>query len=300
MSRKSEILSTDLDRKAFAYYDNKRNDPINLALGDLDGLYHHHFAVGDFDRTILELPDDQRDTAINEAIHAMETDQVELLTTALEPLTSTARVLDAGSGRGGTAFMLHRRFGCRVDGVNTSAYQIDFARTEAQRHGLDQVVSFHRRNMNDTGFPEETFDAIVTNETTMYVDPYTAFREFSRVLKPGGTYVLVSWCNNDTVAPHPTAEAMAIDENYHCHTHRRSTYLAALLNAGLVPYRVDDLTADAIPYWELRSWSTLATGVEEPYLTGYRNDHVNYLRIISHKRADYQPVPAVESATNAE
>ncbi len=58
--------------------------------------------------------------------------------------------------------------------------------------------------------------------------------EFARILKPGGRYVLVTWCNNDALNPHPP-EAAAIDEHYHCHTHRRTTYLRALIDAGLTP-----------------------------------------------------------------
>ncbi|MEV0681837.1 methyltransferase domain-containing protein [Actinosynnema sp. NPDC050436] len=275
-------LRTPLEEAAFAYYDNKRTDLLNLGLGSLDGFYHHHFAVGDFDHRVLELPDDEREQAINAEMHRMETRQVDTLVEALGSVPPTARILDAGSGRGGTAFLLHQVFGCRVDGVNISTYQNGFAREQAQRRGCADLVHFHDLSMTDTKFPDASFDFVVTNETTMYVEPYATLVEFARVLKPGGRYVLVSWCNNDVVAPHPP-EADAIDKHYHCHTHRRITYLRALIDAGMTPYQVDDLTRLAIPYWELRSHSRLATGIEEAYLAGYRSDRVNYIRIASRK-----------------
>ncbi|WP_308208195.1 SAM-dependent methyltransferase [Actinomadura madurae] len=46
------------------------------------------------------------------------------------------RLLDAGSGRGGTSIMANAAFGCRVDGVSISQTQVDFANAEAERHGV--------------------------------------------------------------------------------------------------------------------------------------------------------------------
>ncbi|MEV4434479.1 SAM-dependent methyltransferase, partial [Streptomyces sp. NPDC049585] len=48
---------------------------------------------------------------------------------------------------------------------------------------------------------------------------------------------------------------------------------------GLVPMNVVDLTAATIPYWELRAQSSLATGVEDPFLTAYKEGSFHYLLI---------------------
>ncbi|WP_033037353.1 SAM-dependent methyltransferase [Streptomyces monomycini] len=293
-SEPTAALRTPLEQAAFDYYDNKRDDPINLKLGETDGFYHHHFAVGDFDRKVLLTSGEERAQAINAELHRMETRQVDALSEALGPVAPQARILDGGSGRGGTAILLHKAFGCRVDGVNISAYQNEFARRQAQEHNCAEKVHFHDRNMAATGFPDASFDYVVTNETTMYVDPYETFAEFARLLKPAGRYVLLTWCNNDVLAPHPP-EATAIDAHYHCHTHRRTTYLKALIESGLIPYQVDDLTQPATPYWELRSYSRYATGIEQHYLDGYRSDRVNYIRIASRRGA----VPPSDTPTTA-
>ncbi|MGX1773732.1 SAM-dependent methyltransferase [Nocardia brasiliensis] len=278
------LLRNEFERDAFTYYDTKRQDALNLDLGHADGFYHHHFAVGDFDRSILGRAGAGREKSIDAELHRMETRQVDVLIDGLGGMRPEHRLLDAGSGRGGTSFLLHRAFGCDIDGVNFSSYQNDFARAQAAKHGCAGKVRFHDRNMIDTGFADDTFDFVVSNETTMYVQLPEAFAEFARVLRPGGTYVLVTWCRNDAVAPNST-EALAIDEHYRCHTHRRSSYLRALLDAGLTPVQVDDLTRPATPYWELRSESALASGVEDAFLTGYRTDRVNYMRIISRRTA---------------
>ena len=127
----------------------------------------------------------------------MENRQTELILDALAPLRPDGRVLDAGSGRGGTAFMLHDRFGCHVDGVTLSAYQVEFASRLARERGSAGRVAFHLRNMVRTGFGTGTFDGVVTNETTMYVDLFEAFKEFSRLLAFGGRYVCITGCYND-------------------------------------------------------------------------------------------------------
>ena len=42
-------------------------------------------------------------------------------------------------------------------------------------------------------------------------------------------------------------------------------------------------TEEAIPYWELRDQSGLRTGVEEPFLKGYREGSIDYLVIASER-----------------
>lgn len=40
-----------------------------------------------------------------------------------------------------------------------------------------------------------------------------------------------------------------------------------------------DLTPATIPYWELRAKSSLATGIEDAFLTAYKNGSFQYLLI---------------------
>lgn len=272
-------VRNEFERAAFTYYDTKRDDTLNLDLGHFDGFHHHHFAVTDFDHVVLETTDPElREQAIRREIHRLETEQVVAFTDALSPLSPDTRILDAGSGRGGTSLLLHQRYGCEIDGVNFSQYQTEFARSAACRLNADSRVRFHQRNMCATGFDDASFDVVITNETTMYVDLREAFTEFARVLKPAGRYILTTWCINDARGTAPP-EAAAIDRHYKAHTHTRDQYLTALREAGLFPYQVDDLTRQATPYWELREQSVLASGVEQHYLSGYRSNRINYIRI---------------------
>ncbi|MDP8928551.1 MAG: methyltransferase domain-containing protein [Actinomycetota bacterium] len=273
-----EVITTPYLRDLADYWNNKTQDNVNLRLGDVDGLYHHHYGIGDYDPAVLDAPEDTRDERIIKEMHRLESAQADLLLDHLGAVTPGDRLLDAGSGRGGTSFMAHGRFGCAVDGVTISEYQVDFSRKQAELRGCDARVQFHLLNMLDTRFPDGAYRGIWTNETTMYVDLFSLFSEFARLLQPAGRYVCITGCYND-VFGEPSAAVGAIDEHYNCKIHPRSEYFNALASNGLVPINVIDLTAQTIPYWELRARSSVRTGIEESFLTAYREGSFQYLLI---------------------
>lgn len=265
-------------QKSVADYWNTERDPVNLRLGEVDGLYHHHYGIGDYDPSVLDDPAETRDERIIAELHRLETAQADLLLDHLGQIGAGDRLLDAGSGRGGTSFMAHDRFGCRVDGVSISEYQVEFANTQAAGRGVADQVRFHFANMLDTGFDTGAMHGIWTNETTMYVDLNELFAEFARLLCYGGRYVCITGCSNDVTGGRSKAVS-TIDEHYLCNIHPRSAYFTALSANGLVPIQVIDLTAHTIPYWELRARSSVATGIEQPFLTAYREGSFHYLLV---------------------
>jgi geranyl diphosphate 2-C-methyltransferase len=265
-------------QESVAEYWNHEQSPVNLRLGDIDGIYHHHYGIGDYDPRVLQESSDTRDEAITAEMHRLETAQADLLLDHLGGIEPSDHLLDAGSGRGGTSVMAHRRFGCHVDGVTISQAQVDFANNQAVRLEAAEKVRFHFRNMLDTGFDTASRRAIWTNETTMYVDLFELFAEFSRLLAPGGRYVCITGCSNDVTGLRSKAVSR-IDEHYTCNIHPRSRYFQALAANNLVPINVVDLTESTIPYWELRAQSALATGIEPAFLTAYRERSFHYLLI---------------------
>jgi len=272
------VLHTAYQKSVAEYWNTNQDDPVNLRLGDVDGLYHHHYGIGSYDPSVLEGPSDTRDDRIIKEMHRLETMQANLLLDHLGDISPDDQLLDAGSGRGGTSLMAHQRFGCRVDGVTISEYQVEFANSHAQRWAVADRVKFYFRNMLVTGFETGSCRGIWTNETTMYVDLFQLFAEFSRLLEYGGRYVCITGCYNDVTGGRSKAVSR-IDEHYICNIHPRSEYFKALAANNLVPINVIDLTASTIPYWELRAKSSVATGIEEPFLTAYREGSFHYLLI---------------------
>jgi geranyl diphosphate 2-C-methyltransferase len=263
-----------------AEYWNAEENPVNLELGKIDDLYHHHYGIGDADRTVLDEPDpERRRKRITTELHRLEHAQAELLADRLGPLSPADRVFDAGCGRGGGSVVAHLRHGCHADGVTISAKQAAFANERARERGIDDHVRYHHRNMLDTGFETGAYAASWNNESTMYVELDLLFAEHARLLRRGGRYVVITGCYNDTYG-RASREVSLINAHYICDIHPRSEYFRAMARNRLVPVHVQDLTAEAIPYWELRRQADhLVTGIEDTFLTAYKNGSFQYLLI---------------------
>src|SRR5579859_7026509 len=130
-------------QQSVADYWNAERDPVNIRLGEVDGFYHHHYGIGDYDVSVLDAPASIRDQAIIAEMHRLESAQSDLLLDHFGTVRPTDRVLDAGSGRGGTSFMANLRFGCEVDGVSISEAQVEFANDQAIERGVGDRVRFH-------------------------------------------------------------------------------------------------------------------------------------------------------------
>jgi geranyl diphosphate 2-C-methyltransferase len=273
------VSLTSYQRDVASWWNNRRDDRVNLALGEVDDIYHHHYGLGPVDPSVFGAPEAELDDAIIRELHRLETAQADLLLDHLGAIEAGDRLLDGGSGRGGTSLMAHWRFGCQVDGVSISEYQVEFANQQAVAHGVADRVRFHYRNMLDTGLPTGAFRGIWTNETTMYVDLTELCSELVRLLRPGGRYVCITGCSDDLSGR--SASVRRIDEHYNCRIHPQSSYFKAMAATGLVPVKVLDLTPDTIPYWELRELSPVRTGIEEPFLTAYREGSFHYLLIVA-------------------
>jgi geranyl diphosphate 2-C-methyltransferase len=260
------------------YWDHEAR-PVNLRLGDVDGLYHHHYGIGEVDRAALGDPGDSAyEKRLIAELHRLESAQAALLLDHLGAIGRDDTLVDAGCGRGGSMVMAHQRFGCRVEGVTLSAKQADFANRRARELGIaDQVRA---RVCNMLGMPFGTGQAAGSwnNESSMYVDLHDLFAEHSRVLAPGGRYVTVTGCWNPRYGQ-PSKWVSQINAHFECNIHSRREYLRAMADNRLVPQTVVDLTAATLPYWELRATSTLVTGIEEAFINSYKDGSFQYLLI---------------------
>ncbi|MFG2886234.1 geranyl diphosphate 2-C-methyltransferase [Streptomyces sp. NPDC048297] len=265
-----------------AEYWNAEENPVNLELGKIDDLYHHHYGIGAADRSVLDEPDaDLRRELVTAELHRLEHAQAELLASHLGPLSPADRVFDAGCGRGGGSVTAHLRYGCHADGVTISAKQAEFANEQARRRGIDGKVRYHHRNMLDTGFATGGYAASWNNESTMYVELDLLFAEHARLLRRGGRYAVITGCYNNTYGQ-ASREVSLINAHYICDIHPRSEYFRAMSRNRLVPVHVEDLTGATIPYWELRKEADhLVTGIEDTFLNAYRNGSFQYLLIVA-------------------
>ncbi len=262
-----------------ARYWDREARPVNLRLGDVDGLYHHHYGIGDVDRTALGDADDSTyEKKLIAELHRLESAQAELLLDHLGLIERDDTLVDAGCGRGGSMVMAHQRFGCRVEGVTLSAKQADFANQRARELGIEDHVRARVCDMLGTPFETGRAAASWNNESSMYVDLADLFAEHSRILTIGGRYVTITGCWNPRYGQ-PSKYVSQINAHFECNIHSRREYLRAMADNRLVPQAVIDLTPATLPYWELRATSSLVTGIEKAFINSYEDGSFQYLLI---------------------
>lgn len=262
-----------------ARYWDREARPVNLRLGDVDGLYHHHYGIGDVDHAALgDAGDSAYETKLIAELHRLESAQAELLLDHLGSVGRGATLVDAGCGRGGSMVMAHQRFGCTVEGVTLSAGQAEFANRRARELGIEEHVHAQVCNMLDMPFETGQAAGSWNNESSMYVDLHDLFAEHSRVLATGARYVTITGCWNPRYGQ-PSKWVSQINAHFECNIHSRREYLRAMADNRLVPHAVIDLTPTTLPYWELRATSSLVTGIEEAFINSYKDGSFQYLLI---------------------
>jgi SAM-dependent methyltransferase len=109
----------------------------------------------------------------------------------LTGVTRQSRVLDAGSGIGGTARYVADHYGCRVAAVDLTDEYCDTARWLNRLVGLDDLISVDRASVTELPFAEATFDVVFSQHVQMNVaDKARLYSEARRVLTSGGRLAL--------------------------------------------------------------------------------------------------------------
>jgi SAM-dependent methyltransferase len=104
----------------------------------------------------------------------------------LADLRPDLAVLDVGCGVGTTAIAVARRFGSRVTAVDIAPLMLQRARANVRRAGLADRVAVAHGDILALTFPDASFDRVLAEAVTMFVDRPRAARELVRVCRPGG------------------------------------------------------------------------------------------------------------------
>jgi ubiquinone/menaquinone biosynthesis C-methylase UbiE len=108
------------------------------------------------------------------------------------------RVLDIGCGIGGPAFVLARKHGAHVTGIDLEPQLIARATRRAAELGLSQQTDFRLVSLGPLELPDQGFDVVFTSGAlTQTEDKAGIVAECFRVLKPGGVLTCYDWLKGD-------------------------------------------------------------------------------------------------------
>ena len=116
------------------------------------------------------------------------------------------RVLDVGCGVATTAIAIAERFGAHVTAVDVAPLMLERASANAETAGVADRVTVQRCDILDLPFPDGSFDVVIAEAVTMFVDRQRATAELARVTRPGGRVLATEFFWRRP----PTAEAREI------------------------------------------------------------------------------------------
>ncbi|MDZ8189119.1 MAG: methyltransferase domain-containing protein [Nostoc sp. ChiSLP02] len=121
----------------------------------------------------------------------------ELLTWA--GVEAASNILDVGCGIGGSSLYLAQKFNAQATGITLSPVQAARAKERALEANLGERTQFQVADAQAMPFADNSFDLVWSLESGEHMPDKTKFmQECYRVLKPGGTFIMVTWCHRPT------------------------------------------------------------------------------------------------------
>ncbi len=184
--------------------------------------------------------------------------QIDLIEECLSwaKVESASQILDVGCGIGGSSLYLAEKYGASVAGITLSPVQANRAAQRAEAAGLSSRVSFQVADALAMPFADASFDLVWSMESGEHMpDKQQFLRECHRVLKPGGKFLMITWCHR------PTPPALTLDEQQHLEKIYRvyclpyvislPEYAQIAQNIGFEAIQTADWSEAVAPFWNL-------------------------------------------------
>jgi len=173
-------------------------------------------------------------------------------------------ILDVGCGVGGSARHLAQKYGAKVLGLTLSPVQAKRGTEYNQLSGLEDKVLISVQDILAYEGEAGSFDFIYSMESAEHIpNKEKLMQRFHRLLKPGGKFVMATWCHrNETETPLSKKEEQHLEkvykvyhippmisiENYHRITNE----------AGFQSVQTDDWSKAVAPFWKAVILSALS------------------------------------------
>ncbi len=116
--------------------------------------------------------------------------------------SSVTQILDVGCGIGGSTLYLAQKFQATATGITLSPVQANRGTARAQEANLSSQVDFKVADALNMPFADASFDLVWSLESGEHMpDKQVFLQECFRVLKPGGTLILATWCHRSCLPP---------------------------------------------------------------------------------------------------
>lgn len=150
-----------------------------------------------------------------------------------------SRVLDAGCGLGGSAFLMAREFGWQVDGIDLSRNMIELARQRCLEYELSELVELDHGDCLALS-RRERYHAVYSRDVFLHIhDKARLFASLLEALRPGGRMLFTDYCRGEEPWSGDFSDYVE-SRAYELHTVPQ--YIALLEATGFIDVRGHDLT----------------------------------------------------------
>jgi len=152
------------------------------------------------------------------------------------------KVLDFGCGAGGSAFLMARRYGVDVHGLDLSTNMVGIAQDyrREMEPAVKHRVQFYVEDGTAMDYPDAFYDVVYSRDAIMHIAEKEAlYRKLIGTLKPGGKLMVSSYLRGDKEHPKMFTDYVA-QRSYQLWT--RKQYTEMLNKVGFTQVVVADKT----------------------------------------------------------
>ncbi|MBD1849676.1 methyltransferase domain-containing protein [Leptolyngbya sp. FACHB-711] len=185
--------------------------------------------------------------------------QIDLIEELLKwaDVQQASQILDVGCGIGGSSLYLSEKFNAHTTGITLSPVQANRAAERAKAAGLSDRTQFLVADAQQPPFPDNSFDFVWSLESGEHMPDKQKFvQECYRVLKPGGKFLMVTWCHRPT-----ENQPLTPDEQKHLQDIYRVYCLPYVISlpqyetiareTGFQNLQTADWSAAVAPFWDI-------------------------------------------------
>lgn len=187
-------------------------------------------------------------------------------------LPKGSRILDIGSGLGGAAFYLARKFDAEVIGVDLSETMMEIAQERADEQGIDKL-SFRLGDIREMTFEAGSFDLVWSRDSLLHIpEKKELFEQVYGWLKPGGQVMFSDY--SQSAEQHSEAFRSYVEKSGY-DLHDVESYAGLIKAAGFREVIVEDWTKMFVDV--LRRERAKLRDNQETFLSDFSQEDLDYL-----------------------